>query len=170
MQGDRDKCMAAGMDDYLSKPFKVAHLKAVLDQWFPRSPSGLAARGVPPAHDESAIDASIFDELRAGEVAGAANDFVTTIIDQYLTDSSSLIARLNEAVVRRDAPALRLATHSLRGSSGTVGATRMAGICEELERLARNTTFDGAAPLVAALDDEFRRVRHALRVEQGITE
>jgi HPt (histidine-containing phosphotransfer) domain-containing protein len=122
---------------------------------------------VPPAHDESAIDSSIFDELRGGELAGAPNDFVTTIIDQYLTESTSLISGVNEAVVHRDAPALRLAAHTLRGSSSTVGATRMAGICEELERLARTTTFDGTAALVVALADEFTRVRQALVIEQG---
>jgi HPt (histidine-containing phosphotransfer) domain-containing protein len=167
MQGDREKCIAAGMDDYLSKPFKTVDLRNVLDQWFQRALPVPAPGGVSRADDESAIDSSIFDELRGGDAAGAPNAFVTTIIDLYLTESTSLIAGLNEAVAHRDAPALRLATHTLKGSSGTVGATRMAGICEELERLARNATFEGTAALVAALDDEFTRVRQALLVEQG---
>ena len=91
---------------------------------------------------------------------------MTKLIDQYLEEATSQMAALKDAVERRDAPALRLATHGLKGTSGTVGANGMAAICGELEVLARSTSFDGTPTLVAALEDEFKRVRHALHVEQ----
>ena len=69
---------------------------------------------------------------------------MTQLIDQYLVESTSRMAALKDAVERRDAPALRLATHSLKGTSSTVGANRLAAICEELETLARATTLDGS--------------------------
>ena len=62
---------------------------------------------------------------------------------------------------------MRLATHSLKGTSSTVGANRMAAICEELETLARGAIFDGTPALVGALEHEFKRVRQALIVEKG---
>jgi CheY-like chemotaxis protein len=167
MEGDREKCLAAGMNDYLSKPFKLEQLSQVLERWNRLPAAGSALEGVVAEDHESAIDSRIFDEFRAGGKRGDANDFVTRLIDQYLAESTSLIAKLKDAVGRRDAPALRLASHSLKGSSSTVGARRLAGICEELEKRGRNTTLDGSPALVTALADEFARVSDALRAEQG---
>jgi HPt (histidine-containing phosphotransfer) domain-containing protein len=118
-------------------------------------------------NDERAIDSRVFDDFREVGVSGGANDFVTKLIDQFLAESTSRMAALKDAVEQADAPALRLATHSLKGTSGAVGANRMVTICEELEQLARNATLDCAPALVTELEDEFKRVRHALHVEQG---
>jgi HPt (histidine-containing phosphotransfer) domain-containing protein len=168
MQGDREKCMAAGMDDYLSKPFKVVQLKDILERWTHLSPSAAPApEAATPVHHESAIDLKVFEDFREVGAGAGADDFVTKLIDQYLAESTLRMTALKDAVERRDAPALRLATHSLKGTSSTVGANRMAAICGEMEKLARDTTFDGAPALVIELDDEFKRVRHALQVEQG---
>jgi HPt (histidine-containing phosphotransfer) domain-containing protein len=122
---------------------------------------------VTPVPDESAIDASVFTDFRAIGAGDAGSDFVTKIIDQYLEEATSQVAVLKNAVERGDAPALRLATHGLRGTSGTVGANRMAAICADLEKLARGTSLDGAPTVVAALEDEFTRVRDALHLERG---
>jgi len=111
-------------------------------------------------------DRALFAEFR--EAGAGGRGFVVKLIDQYLAESTQLMASLKEAIEHRDPVALRVAAHSLKGASSTVGATRMAGICEGLERLARKTTCDGAPILVVALGDELTRVRDALHVEQGI--
>jgi CheY-like chemotaxis protein len=168
MQGDREQCMAAGMNDYLSKPFKVAQLSQVLERWDHPSPSAdPAPEGVSQVTHESPIDSRVFDEFRDGGPGSGANDFVSELINQYLADSIVRMAALKDAVSRLDAPGLEMATHSLNGSSSAVGANRMAAMCAVLERLARNETLDGTPVLVTALENEFTRVRHALQVEQG---
>ena len=88
MQGDREKCMAAGMNDYLSKPFKVAQLSEVLERWVHLPPpAALRADAARPCTRESAIDSSVFDDFRGAGTGGGANDFVTQLIDQYLAES-----------------------------------------------------------------------------------
>jgi two-component system sensor histidine kinase/response regulator len=129
---------------------------------------------------DSAIDASVFDDFRDAEAGGGASDFVVMIIGQYLSDATSLMVELKAAVEERDAPALKRTAHSLRGASATVGAHRMAALCQELETLAGGTlagtstpdqapSLDDSPALLPALDDEFVRVRAALAVEQGIS-
>ncbi len=113
------------------------------------------------------LDPRAFDEFRGAVEGGGANDFVAQLIDQYLVDATSRMAALKEAVERRDAPAARRATHSLRGASSLVGAHKMAALCAELETLALATISDEMPALVTGLEDEFTRVRVALDVERG---
>jgi two-component system, sensor histidine kinase and response regulator len=169
MQGDREKCLAAGMNDYLSKPFKVEQLRQILDKWCHSPESGSAPEGAALIHEQSAIDASIFDEFRGAGAPGHANAFVSNLIAQYLADSTLLIVELKAAVKRRDASALRMAGHNLKGASSTVGAHRMAGICAELEALGRRSSFDGTEALMASLVVEFDRVCEALHLQHGLT-
>ncbi len=114
---------------------------------------------------ESAIDAKVFDDFRGS--GDGAREFVVKLIEQYLAESTMRLMEVKDAVERGDAQALRLASHSLKGNSGTVGARRMASLCGELETLARNTILDGSPALVIKLEEEFTRVRHALEMEQG---
>jgi HPt (histidine-containing phosphotransfer) domain-containing protein len=104
----------------------------------------------------------VFDAFNEMGLADGASDFVIQLVDQYLAEGKSRIAALKDALERRDGPGVRLAAHSLRGASGTVGANRLAAMCEELETLARASTFDGTRALFAAIGEEFTRVQEAL--------
>ena len=166
MQGEREKSLAAGMNDYLSKPFRVAQLSEVLDRWIRPVAVVVSPRAAaPPVGPERAIDPRVLDDFRG--IGAGANGFVMSLIEGFLTESSARMAELEGAVRRRDAPALETASHALRGASSAVGATGMAGICDQLEVLTRTATLDGLPALMVRLQEESARVRQALRIEQA---
>jgi two-component system sensor histidine kinase/response regulator len=166
MQGDRERCMAAGMNDYLSKPFKLAQLRDVLDRWTQSAVPAIAPPEELIAQDTYVIDSSVFDDFREADPSSGPSEFVVQIIDQYLAEATTRMAELRDAVDGGDPVALKQATHSLKGISSTVGANRLAALSEELEVLTRST-FNGATDLVSGLELEFARVRHALGAEKG---
>ena len=170
IEGTRERCVAAGMNDYMTKPFKVAQLSEMLERWVAlRTPEVTMPESTTRVHPQSGIDSSVLDDFRDPGDGNGSNDFVTKIINEYLADSTTRMATMKAAVVRCDAPALMLDAHSLKGSSSTVGANGMAAICAELETLARNTAFDGIPALFITLEDEFILAGDALRREQHTT-
>ena len=161
MAGDRQKCLDAGMDDYLAKPVTRAELQACIARWrsarltVPDSPQPPAER---QARRPSVLDASVLGELR--EVLGAEVD---RIIKVYLEDAPRQIAQLEHAAANEDPIGLRVAAHTLKSSSANVGATTLSEMARELEHGARDGTIAQPAAQVARLVTEFTQVRAALQ-------
>jgi HPt (histidine-containing phosphotransfer) domain-containing protein len=157
---DRQRCMAAGMDDYLAKPFELKDLAAVLARWLP---------GNEPAPDESVLDPSRLEEIRALQ-AGGGDDILTRVVEAYFDSAPGLVEAIADAVAKGDASALADAAHPLKSSSASLGALRLSELCKELEALGRAGSTDGASDLLGELLPEFSRVRSALALyadEQG---
>ncbi len=161
MAGDRQKCLDAGMDDYLAKPVTRSDLERCIGRWrgadlaVPDTlppPEQLAAR-TPPV-----LNAGVLDELR--EVLGGEVD---RIIAVYLEDAPRLIAQLERAAAANDPIALRVAAHTLKSSSANVGATTLSEAARDLEHGARDGTLAKPEVLVARIVTEFAQVRSALR-------
>jgi CheY-like chemotaxis protein len=152
MQGDRELCLAAGMDDYVSKPIRVEELIAALDRSAGQMPEPV--RGV--AAD--VLDTATLEQLRAAMGAGFGELLVT-----FLEDSQELMATLRRALGRRDVDGFRRAAHSLKSNAASFGATTLASLARDLETLARSGGLDGAEPRIERLGVECERVTRALR-------
>ncbi len=154
MQGDREVCLAAGMDDYISKPIRMDELIAALR----RCPSPLARQTRLP--ESCAIDPGTFQRLL--DAVGADQPLVTEIIAAYLAGGRQLIAAMQHAVATGRAADLAWAAHDLKSSSSTVGGLSLAALCASLEGVARTGGLDGAEEQVALAQTEYARVEQAL--------
>jgi signal transduction histidine kinase/CheY-like chemotaxis protein len=142
LSGDRERCLAAGMDDYLAKPIVEEELVRVLERFLPRSP----------------LDEQVLDRLRA-----VSPGFVRQIALIYLEDAPVRLAALREAVQQQDAHAIATAAHAFKSGSGNIGATRLAALCGELELMGREENLADAARTLADLEREYTKVMQALR-------
>lgn len=161
MAGDRQKCLDAGMDDYLPKPVTKGELERCIERW--RGASLAVPETLPPLEETAVrsppvLDDSVLDELR--EVLG---DEVDKIVQVYLEDAPRLIAQLERAAVGNDPIALRVAAHTLKSSSANVGARTLSDAARDLEHGARDGTLGQPETLVARIVTEFAQVRRALQ-------
>ena len=157
MAGDRERCLAAGMDDYLSKPLRPELLDEVLERWLGVAVAEPADEDA--ADREEAIDALI-DSARMRTFREDYPDIVDQLLRLFLDSTPELLEELHAAVDSDDAAELKRAAHKLKGSCQNIGATFMATLCLTLER----DDVDAAATL-AELDDAFASTEAALRRE-----
>jgi CheY-like chemotaxis protein/HPt (histidine-containing phosphotransfer) domain-containing protein len=167
MQSDRERCLAAGMDDYVTKPVKTEALSALLQKWVHPLPdtSPLVQRvdtdagpSLPPT-PLPALDSTILATLQElSESTGP--DFLSQLIADFVQDTTASLEALWVAVRAGNAEALAQVAHALKGSSASIGALGMADLCAALQVLGQHGAVMEAAPLVEQLVDEFSRVRH----------
>ena len=164
MQGDRERCLAAGMDDYVAKPITVEALAEVLGRQV--SPEASTARhmGVGPTDEQIAVDPLIFNGLR--ELAGdEAPDFLMTLVEHFLSDAPQSLEQMRLAAVRGDLYELARLAHRLKGSASNLGALGMARMCGQIREAGEARALKRASGLLNELEREFERVRAQLSRE-----
>jgi PAS domain S-box-containing protein len=150
MEGDRDECLAAGMDDYLSKPIRPEELSRAL------------ARCRPARADDALDDATLGELVSSLGGGDEGREAVRELVETFLDDAAAQMATLRGAVERGDAEAARRTAHTLKASGATFGAQPFAELCREVEALAREGRLDAAAALLDRADQEWERARSAL--------
>jgi len=174
LQGDRERCLEAGMSGYLGKPIHFRELAEAILRCKPGE-SGLPAAPVPgqaaPAAAQRAGPAEILDPAawsRLQAMLGAkAGEMLPMLIDTFLREAVQLQEEAVQAVEQEKHTDLRRAAHTLKSNAANFGATALAAACLELENIGRNNTVAGAVDLLVKVGIEFEQVKEALLTARG---
>lgn len=169
MQGDRDRCFAGGMDEYLSKPIDTPLLIATVEGM--GDPGPRAAAPEPGATTTTGHDSPpVFDEPAALRRAGDDRRLLKELIALYRADAPVTVRQIAKALAARNAEALRVAAHTLKGSVATVGGARARQAAATLEDFGKAGSLNGADAALAALRTELSKLDQAFvaaRLVQG---
>ncbi len=167
MQGDRERCLDAGMDDYITKPISPESLAAAIDRWLPHE------RIVPPepAHPGPAsviaagaggAGAPVFDS--AGMMARLMDDaeLASTVMHGFLEDAPRLIEALRSCLAAGDVPGALRQAHTIKGASAAVGGDAMRAVAMEMEKAAVAGDDEAVAARLPDLESAFGRLREAM--------
>jgi two-component system sensor histidine kinase/response regulator len=165
LQGDREKCLAAGMDDYISKPVKQDALGAVLETWAQK----IANKRNPASPARASRDIIDFEKLaEISELQEEGDpDIVVELIDLFLQEVPERIEELRGAIAAQDSPRIGRVTHTLRGAAGNLGAGTLASICLAMETGAKTASQSETEASFQQLESEFALVKATLLEERA---
>jgi CheY-like chemotaxis protein/HPt (histidine-containing phosphotransfer) domain-containing protein len=176
MQGDRERCIAAGMDDYLSKPVNSKELQKMLTRYL--KPSLVAPISLPNSKEicyspriEEPMPMSNNDVISTEVLANMRQEMknrgINWLIDLFLKELPNYLNNLRQAVESSDGEKLYLAAHKFKGSCTNLGAIKMVALCQQLEMFGKNNELQQATQIVnEQLDQESQRLREALEQEK----
>lgn len=164
LPNDRNKCLEAGMDDYISKPFKAMHLRRVIEQWTRTTAlqfnAVTQAKDMPPVqhYEQPILETHILEEL-AVELNPQG---VIKIIELFLRELPKYMQQMQEQLQQQAGEGLYLAAHKFKGASQNVGLQRTFQHCKLLESYAKKQEFNQALSEFAALEQTMNEAKSLL--------
>jgi CheY-like chemotaxis protein len=156
LKGDRERCLDAGMDDYVAKPIHARELSDSMEALLGSSAGAGEFSETAPAGKKE------FDWAEALAAVSGDRQLLRVVVQTVLDEAPELVAAVRRAVAREDPAALKLAAHSLKGSIRYFGPSRAAELAWQLEKMAREGTLQGAEMTVAAMEGDMQRLVAAL--------
>ena len=167
MKGDREHCIAAGMDEYLSKPIHMDKLIETISKWTHRPDTKNIGEEIPKMETENTTDHSFseekpFDFEKIMEQWNGKVEFVTRILKTFETETAADLTKLEGALEAGDTDALSALAHRIKGASAAIGAEKIQNIAKEIEMQGRNCSIESAGENLADLKTEFALYRRYL--------
>jgi PAS domain S-box-containing protein len=171
MQGDRERCLDAGMDDYVTKPISPQTLAEAVDRWLPREETVPAAHAAETGTAAPATAASkatpIFDRASLMDRLMGDDELAGIVISGFLEDAPKLILALETCLRAGDVPGISHQAHTIKGSAATVGGEAVRAVAAEIERAVADGDLQTAAARLPDLQAEFARLHAAMSEPAG---
>jgi CheY-like chemotaxis protein/HPt (histidine-containing phosphotransfer) domain-containing protein len=160
--GDREKCLQAGMDDYISKPVRVGELLSALQRWGAtkaRKPDTVFLSRPKSGAAENLLDQAVITELRNMPPSNGVG-MLQELVDLFLEGAPQRIAQITQSI--NDGPMLAFHAHALKSMSLNLGAKRIVELSQKLEDLGRARNLHGAHALLQDLEIAFSQTKNQL--------
>ena len=167
---DREKCLAAGMDDYLAKPFKLVQLRQMLEKWLknkqgPQKDNDItkdsASKKEEDGADAEIVEQSVIDELKALDKISGKSIFRESL-KKFFANSPKYINAMELAINNNDFDSLGFNAHTFKGTTGFMGAVKLSRLCFEMEKKAKQKERDGLEALLSQIKQEYEKVKDYL--------
>ena len=163
MPGDRERCLSAGMDDYIPKPAAPQKLAETLVRWLPEGTAGKRAPEASAVQKAQEPGVPVFD--RAGMMVRLMDDeeLAGKILEGFLDDIPRQFELLRRHLAAKDAPSTELQIHSVKGAAAYVGGEALRAVAFDLEKAARAGDLTQVKARLAELEGEFERLKEAIK-------
>jgi CheY-like chemotaxis protein len=173
MSGDSDRCIEAGMDDYVSKPVRAENLLSKVEEWCAKARARGSAKGVPSLYAEDGdhisnvtLDRASLDEMRT-YADDDADELIADLAETFFMAAAERLQGMREGFAAGDAKVIADSAHGLKGSAGTLGAPRLYDLCRLLELHGREVGLPADDSLIDEIERELEAVRAAIQQELG---
>ncbi len=166
IEGDRERCISAGMDDYISKPTKQDDLEVILDRWVKTKPAIAKKKKVNDA-ENAELDETFHIETRLNELAETCGEDVTLeCLELFSSDIESSLQRLCDAMKNTDLVNVDQEAHKLKGSASNMGAVQLPHTCMDLMLAVREERIDEAHLLVESILHQYETIKPIYQIQQ----
>lgn len=167
VKGDRERCLEAGMSDYITKPIKLRELSIALKRWLENASSAAESHDAPASEACVLLDRDVIEGIRQ-LAATAGSNFLDELIGIYISTTPPRIELMLQASDVDDRSVIRKEAHGLRSASGHLGLVRMEALCQEIEECAEDAEKGALHSLLVTLGQSYEESRRALQELQGL--
>lgn len=162
LQGDREKCLKAGMDDYISKPIKIEEIQFAIERWGASTAEDVEPETAEPQSesdaaleiDEPLLEMAVINELKEmdDDLEEDEIGFFQELTETFFEESDELLETIRQAIADGDSETIGKSAHSLKGASANIGANVLAEVCKDVEMKGKSGDISGIEPMIDTLE------------------